>query len=389
MLQLHKEDLPEKQLSNPMLNKVTAALLTLSLLIINSAPANALTVPNSFKNLASASVLAKPGILVIDPISQAEIYASQADVPRAPASVLKLISSVTAISAYGSDKVFKTSINSTEDPNTYLLQGEYDPWLTTSSHEARRLNRALSTNLISSIGSSTSDFSDVTIEFNGLYEKDIINLRAFYGKKIKFKRVTKSEIAKHGVLNPLTEVNSPTLGEIIGFTLLWSDNTLADRLARNAAGELGYTRDSNGMNSAFQKVLKDLDVNSTGLKVKDGSGLSHGNRVSARTVAELLWKIRVEPEFQAIYDGLPVAGKSGTLKTRFKKSGKSAKGLVKAKTGWINTSVSLAGYVEVEHNEYVFAVIANHVNPSERSRDLARKTIDKMLATVAKTAAEE
>jgi D-alanyl-D-alanine carboxypeptidase/D-alanyl-D-alanine-endopeptidase (penicillin-binding protein 4) len=101
-------------------------------------------------------------------------------------------------------------------------------------------------------------------------------------------------------------------------------------------------------------------------------------------MAELLWKIRVEPQFQSIYDGLPVAGKSGTLKKRFKKYGKSAKGLIRAKTGWINTSVTMAGYVEVGNNEYIFAVIANHVKPTETSRNLARHTIDKMLATVAK-----
>jgi hypothetical protein len=49
----------------------------------------------------------------------------------------------------------------------------------------------------------------------------------------------------------------------------------------------------------------------------------------------------------------------------------------------------LAGYVEVGNSEYVFAVIANHVTPTEKSRDLARKTIDKMLATVAKPAEVE
>jgi PBP4 family serine-type D-alanyl-D-alanine carboxypeptidase len=152
---------------------------------------------------------------------------------------------------------------------------------------------------------------------------------------------------------------------------------------------MGFTRDSDGMNKAFAETLKSLDVDYAGLSVKDGSGLSHDDRVSARTIAELLWKIRIEPEFQSIYDGLPVAGESGTLKDRFKKYGKSAKGLVKAKTGWINTSVTLAGYVEVGNNEYVFAVIANSLKPTETSRDLARKTIDKMLATVAKPADEE
>ena len=371
------------------MHKIIAVVTSISMSLFIATPATALGVPKSFQDLANSQALAKPGILIIDPITQTEIFESEADVPRAPASILKLISSVTAIKAYGADKVFKTSINSTSDPERFILLGEYDPWLTTSMSSAKRFQRALSPKLISAIGQTGVDPETVTIEFNGLFTKDIENLRAFYGNKVKFKRVTKAEVKTLSGLTPLAEVSSPHLSDIIGFTLLWSDNTLADRLARNASDEMGFTRDSDGMNKAFAETLKSLDVDYAGLSVKDGSGLSHDDRVSARTIAELLWKIRVEPEFQAIYDGLPVAGESGTLKDRFKKYGKSAKGLVKAKTGWINTSVTLAGYVEVGNNEYVFAVIANSVTPTETSRDLARKTIDKMLATVAKPADEE
>ncbi len=371
------------------MHKIIAVVTSISMSLFIATPATALGVPKSFQDLANSQALAKPGILIIDPITQTEIFESEADVPRAPASILKLISSVTAIKAYGADKVFKTSINSTSDPERFILLGEYDPWLTTSMSSAKRFQRALSPKLISAIGQTGVDPETVTIEFNGLFTKDIENLRAFYGNKVKFKRVTKAEVKTLSGLTPLAEVSSPHLSDIIGFTLLWSDNTLADRLARNASDEMGFTRDSDGMNKAFAETLKSLDVDYAGLSVKDGSGLSHDDRVSARTIAELLWKIRIEPEFQSIYDGLPVAGESGTLKDRFKKSGKSAKGLVKAKTGWINTSVTLAGYVEVGNNEYVFAVIANYLKPTETSRDLARKTIDKMLATVAKPADEE
>jgi D-alanyl-D-alanine carboxypeptidase len=371
------------------MHKIIAVVTSISMSLFIATPATALGVPKSFQDLANSQALAKPGILIIDPITQTEIFESEADVPRAPASILKLISSVTAIKAYGADKVFKTSINSTSDPERFILLGEYDPWLTTSISSANKFHRALSPKLISAIGQTGVDPETVTIEFNGLFTKDIENLRAFYGNKVKFKRVTKAEVKTLPELIPLAEISSPHLSDIIGFTLLWSDNTLADRLARNASDEMGFTRDSDGMNKAFAETLKSLDVDYAGLSVKDGSGLSHDDRVSARTIAELLWKIRIEPEFQSIYDGLPVAGESGTLKDRFKKYGKSAKGLVKAKTGWINTSVTLAGYVEVGNNEYVFAVIANSVTPTETSRDLARKTIDKMLATVAKPADEE
>jgi D-alanyl-D-alanine carboxypeptidase/D-alanyl-D-alanine-endopeptidase (penicillin-binding protein 4) len=72
---------------------------------------------------------------------------------------------------------------------------------------------------------------------------------------------------------------------------------------------MGYSRDDLSLNLAFKETLNLLEVDSTGLKVFDGSGLSRENRVSARTIAELLLKIRNEPQYQAVYDGLPTSGR--------------------------------------------------------------------------------
>jgi D-alanyl-D-alanine carboxypeptidase len=364
--------------------KLIAFISILGFLLSTNTNAHALSVPSSFKKLATSPTLAKPGIIVFDPITQAEIYSDLADVPRAPASVQKLISTSTALNVFGAEKVFKTTINATDEPNTFLLLGEFDPWLTTSSKDAQKYHRAVSTKLISAVTKNVVNDSQIKVKFNGLFEADIRNLRKFYGKKIKFERISRPPVIEGQEPNQISEVSSPPLSEIIGFTLLWSDNVLADRLARNAAAELGYSRDSSGINLAFQENLELLGVNTKGLNAIDGSGLSHGNRVSTRTIVELLWKIRGEPKFQAIYEGLPIAGETGTLRNRYQDFGASAKGLVKAKTGWINTSVTLAGYVEAGETEYVFAVIASNVNPTENSRDRARKIIDKMLATIAK-----
>jgi D-alanyl-D-alanine carboxypeptidase/D-alanyl-D-alanine-endopeptidase (penicillin-binding protein 4) len=364
--------------------KLIAFISILGFLLSTNTNAHALSVPSSFKKLATSPTLAKPGIIVFDPITQAEIYSDLADVPRAPASVQKLISTSTALNVFGAEKVFKTTINATDEPNTFLLLGEFDPWLTTSSKDAQKYHRAVSTKLISAVTKNVVNNSQIKVKFNGLFEADIRNLRKFYGKKIKFERISRPPLIEGQELTQISEVSSPPLSEIIGFTLLWSDNVLADRLARNAAAELGYPRDSYGINLAFQENLEILGVNTKGLNAIDGSGLSHDNRVSARTIVELLWKIRGEPKFQAIYEGLPTAGETGTLRNRYQDFGASAKGLVKAKTGWINTSVTLAGYVEAGESEYVFAVIASNVNPTENSRDRARKIIDKMLATIAK-----
>jgi D-alanyl-D-alanine carboxypeptidase len=346
--------------------------------------AHAVSVPNSFKKLATSSTLAKPGIIVFDPTTQTEIYSDAADEPRAPASVLKIISAAAAITAFGPDKVFNTTINSTADPDVYVLQGERDPWLTTSARDAEYFKRARSTKLINEVINVRGDYSGLKIKFYGMFDADIKSLRSYYDNKVKFVRITKPVATPNEEPTEISRITSPKLSKILNFALLWSDNVLSDRLARNAAVEMGYSRDDLSLNLAFEETLSLLGVDSTGLKVFDGSGLSRENRISARTVAELLLKIRNEPQYQAVYEGLPLSGKTGTLKKRFQESAATAKGLVKAKTGWINTSVTLAGYVEAGESEYVFAIIANRLTPTEYVRDRARKIIDKMLATIAK-----
>ena len=150
-----------------------------------------------------------------------------------------------------------------------------------------------------------------------------------------------------------------------------------------AAKKLGFATDETGIQSAIETTLTSLEVPTTGLQVFDGNGLSHENRVSPRTIATLLVKIKDNPLYAPIVEGLPKAGISGTLKDRFKNDAPKAVGLVQAKTGWINTSVALAGYVDVGNQKYVFAVIADHIKPYERYRALAREAIDKMLGTIA------
>jgi hypothetical protein len=69
------------------------ALLVISLLILNIQPANAADVlPKSFFTYLGSKYLANPGVILIDRTDNSVVYESGADVLRAPASVLKLVS---------------------------------------------------------------------------------------------------------------------------------------------------------------------------------------------------------------------------------------------------------------------------------------------------------
>ena len=354
---------------------VGSAVLALGFTSI--APARALDVPQSFVKLANSPTLNHPGILVIDPSTGETVYSNAPDTLRAPASVLKLISTTTALKTFGPDKTFTTTISATAHPSVFVMTGESDPWLTGSQFEAKKYHRAYSPALINAAIAGHTHLRSITLYYKDVYAADIAVLQHFFKGRLKITaHALPSAAAAHTLITkPITSISSPPLSEIIDFTLLWSDNVLADRLAHSAAHQLGLPGNVAGIQSAFEKTLTGLNVPSEGLAVQDGNGLSHQTRVSARTIASLLVEIKKDPDLKVIYDGLPTAGETGTLKSRFVKDAPSAVGLVRAKTGWIDTTVSLAGYVTSGEKQYIFAVIADRITNRESDRSKAINTL--------------
>jgi D-alanyl-D-alanine carboxypeptidase len=361
------------------------AFLALLLCSTTLSPARAIDLPQSFINLSKSPTLHDPGILVVDPATGETVFSNEPDKTRAPASVLKLISMTTALKTYGENKVFTTSIDATSKSSIYVLTGERDPWITASQFESKKYHRAYEPYLINKVLISHPHLRFMTLYYKDVYTQDVTNLQRFFKGRIKIvAHPISSDAADVLIRKPLATIKSPPLADIIKFTLLWSDNTLADRLAHSSAHQDGLPTDVSGLQSVFEKTLKDLNVPAEGLLVQDGNGLSHQTRVSARTITSLLVEIKKNPDLKVIYDGLPTAGETGTLKTRFVKDAPAAVGLVKAKTGWIDTTVSLAGFVTVGENQYAFTFIADRIINRESARTAARETIDKMLATIAK-----
>lgn len=366
------------------MRKIGLGVLAIGIAISSTSPVNAVSLPKSFEKYASSPFLAKPGILILDPTTQEPVFSDQPDSLRAPASVLKLLSTTTAIKTLGADTTFKTSAYKISN-RTFALVGDSDPWLTSSAFEADKYKRAFTPYLINKILQTNPHMRSITLKTSGVYQKDLQIVQRYFRHKliIHLQPLTPEEQTALTEEEKLATITSPTVSDIVQFTLLWSDNVLADRLARTSAKKLGFTTDEVGIQNAFVSTLDSLEVPTTGLQVFDGNGLSHDNRVSPRTIATLLMKIKDNPLYAPVVQGLPTAGVSGTLKNRFVKDAPQAVGLVQAKTGWINTSVSLAGYVDVGNQKFAFAVIADHVKPYERYRALAREAIDKMLGTIA------
>jgi len=363
------------------------SVFIVALLFLNIQPTHAVeTLPQPFFNYLNSKYLGDPGVILIDKATGEVIYESGSTKARTPASVLKLTSAAAIALTLDANTVFKTAIYKTEKRGVFVIWGENDPWITSNAKYRDANKRAYMPKLIKAAFASDKKLKKITLIYKGVNNSDI-----YYAKKalkrrasVAYKPLSKNIEVESLVTEKLTEVESPPLSKMIRFALLYSDNVLSQRLAMLATGKNGYPLNKDGLNDMANEKLTSLGIDTKGMKLVDGSGLSGANRVSAVTVSQLLLKIRSESQLKVVYDSLPVGGESGTLIGRYHTTAPQAVGIVKAKTGSTRHTVSLAGYTSSGEKEYVFVVIADGVGRTKRSQNAARSAIDRMLGTITK-----
>ena len=129
---------------------------------------------------------------------------------------------------------------------------------------------------------------------------------------------------------------------------------------------VGYKRNSFGSTkSGIRAVYKNFEgkVDLSGMDLKDGSGLSRKNAVSARNFVNLLSYIHRSPLNETFRNTLAVAGKSGTLKNICRSQ--PASGRMFAKSGTLSNVKAYAGFVKtITGKNLAFALIVNNFEGS-------------------------
>ena len=361
--------------------------LVFFILLFNLHPANAVDVlPEPFFKYLGSKYLANPGVILIDGSSNEIVYESGSDKPRTPASVLKIISASAMALTLDSTTVFKTALYKTEKKGVFVIWGENDPWITSNAKYRDANKRAYMPALIKAAFASDKSLKKITLVYKGVNNSDILYAKRALNSRssVAYKPLSKTVEIESLITEKITEVSSPPLQKMIRFALLYSDNVLSQRIAMLATGLNGYPLNRTGLNEMIKAKISGIGVDTTGMKLVDGSGLGGENRVSAKTVSQLLLKIKTEPKLKVIYDSLPISGESGTLIGRYHSTAPQAVGLVRAKTGSTRHTVSLAGFATSGEKEYVFVVIADGVGRTRRLQDAARSAIDRMLGTITK-----
>ena len=352
--------------------------------------ADSVAISSAFSKLTTAPILANPSVVVMDEKSGEIIYQSNANSPRKPASVIKLVSAAAAYTYLAPTDSFTTSMWEGIDSKSVVIQGSLDPWMSFKNEEALKMKRTsisrLEYNALSRVTAMNAGSTKGTVIYiSNLYAQEIAHFEKFLKDRkasTKIVRVSNKEaIEKSGA--QILSSTSPMLEKTIDWMLTWSDNLLAERIARLASVAAGNTLNSEGVAKTFNTLLNDLGISTANLKVKDASGLSRENRVTAAQISQLLMIIYHDPKFKPLVAGLPVGGISGTLQERFIETAPGAIGLVRAKTGTLNGTTNLAGYVQSGEHEYIFVIIADLHSRSYSVTKKVRATVDRILGRIA------
>ena len=369
-----------------------SALLTAAVLAITpSASAfDPISAASVFSRLAVEPELSNPSVSLIDVSTGEIVFESNAFSQRKPASTMKILAAAATLKHLQPDQVFTTRVSLGTVPDSIVIDGEFDPWISMDHRVATKMNRTsfprIAFNSLSKVKeSSGGSIKKLKVYYNGIYANEVASYKAFYKKRgvtAAFIKVS-DEKATSLVSEEILTSESPQVIKMLDWFLLWSDNQLSERMAKIAAKYAGNEFNDEGVAVTFAEILISFGINPAQIVVIDASGLSRENKVTAHALAQLLYKIHSDPVLSRLIESLPVGGESGTLRNRYIETAPDAVGLVKAKTGTLTGTVSLAGYVQSGDREYAFVIIADKIRRTNSASDRARKTLDRYLAKIA------
>lgn len=162
----------------------------------------------------------------------------------------------------------------------------------------------------------------------------------------------------------VTSKQSIPLKELFIPFMKLSNNGHAEVLVKEMGRAIGSEGSWDKGLAVMESTLANMGMDTENMLLRDGSGMSHKNLVTANEVTKLLYAARTKSWYPVFLNALPVAGNEnrfigGTLRHRMK--GTVAAGNVQAKTGALNGVTALSGYVTTKDGELlIFSVMVNN-----------------------------
>ena len=175
----------------------------------------------------------------------------------------------------------------------------------------------------------------------------------------------------------VAEVSHP-IQNIVVAILKKSSNTAAETVFKLAGGK--YVNNTGSVKSAiemFEAFCKKLGIDTSDIKIVDGSGVSKNNLMSADFMTEFMTKISKSENFESYKKAMAEPGE-GTLENRmlyFKDN-------LRAKTGTLSDISSIAGYITSQKgNTYAFDIMINDAKTSNSDKKMLEEYIIRSIYT--------
>ncbi len=362
---------------------------------------------------------AQIGVLIFDPASGDTLYSRNAGKVFMPASNQKILSGAVALVQLGPDYRFNTVIATRGTHRGEVLDGDLlvigngDPTISDRFHgSAERAMDAIADSIIArgvkrvtgSLRQGGNAFPDSIYGYGWelddisgssgapvdelLYNEGMVRRTAtMNGRDTTISVATRTPgyaylsalylaLSRRGVTvegmvglevdslalpyDTLYAFQSPPLRDILPPFLKPSQNQIGEVLIKTLGREITGVGTADSGAAVMRRQLAAWGVDSTGVVVYDGSGMSRHNLVSPETVLKvLLAMMRDSATFAVFGESLPVAGVDGTIRNRMRNT--AAAGNLRAKTGTLEFVRSLSGYVATADDRLlVFAFLANH-----------------------------
>jgi len=150
---------------------------------------------------------------------------------------------------------------------------------------------------------------------------------------------------------------SEPLSRLIEWTNKESDNFYTEMLLKTLAAE------KRGIPGTFEHGIDEvrdflgrLEIDTTYVFMKDGSGMASGNFTKTSILSEFLVEMQQHPEFEAFFNSMSIAGIDGTIAHRMK--GTPLYKNFKGKSGYVGGVRTLSGYFETSSGETLIVSLA-------------------------------
>lgn len=331
------------------------------------------------------------GMMVYDLDADSAIFCHNERQLMRPASTMKVITAITALSRLGGSYQFKTDLCYTGRVDSCTLQGDiycvggFDPRFNNDDLRAfvEGIRRLGIDTIRGSIYADKSmkdknpygegwcwDDDNPTLSPLLLSRKDHL-LPKFY-----------SDLREAGIYltGSLGEKRKPedancivrrfhTIDQVLMRMLKESDNLYAESMFYQIAASTGnHPATAKSARAIIKQLVNKIGLDGSRYQFADGSGLSLYNYVSAELEVKLL---RYAYNDQNIYNhllpALPIAGTDGTLRKRM--TGAFTRGNVHAKTGTVTGISSLCGYLTAANGHHLcFSIINQGVMHGKNGR---------------------